>query len=524
MTSLQPTAHVARGALYMFIQGFLNSVIGLIYFIVLAHVLANHVDEMGIYTLLSFVLALVPMIGALALPSAATKYISQYLAENNSEKARAVVSRVLQLGLFASIIAFLVLFIPAEWLSTILFGTASYALLLRVLSASSAFSILSTDALSFLQGVQKIREVAVLGLGYTVIQATVTIPLLYLGWGLTAVVLGWLVGLVIIFIAGLFLTVIHVGVGSSPAPARPLMNFSIPLYISGSIGFFVGWVDQLLLAAILGQGTLGVYSIAVRAAAVPGLFSTSVVVALFPKLSELYAKQGSQSLEDAFKVSTRYSVLIGFPLIVGLAVLSYPLVLLFGGIQYIGAVAPLIIMCIATLANAFGVAISSIFLTLGRTKIVSILSIASVGFNLLLSYTALVQLNLGMVGTATARTLGAIFALGLNVYVLSRYMRVSFDKEAFWKASLACLVLIISVFAIDGVRLLLVFGYFRPDQLLILRLLLLPVYAVIAGFAYLIALIGLRTIKTRDIEIIKQFLPRRLDRIANWFERFAIAG
>jgi O-antigen/teichoic acid export membrane protein len=521
LTHIGPSARVARGATYLLIQGFLNAAIGLVFFIVLAHVLANRVDEMGVYTLLSFILALIPVIGTLALPSAAIKYISKYLAEDDKTKAREVVVRVLQIGSLASVGAFVILFIPAEPLSKIIFGISDYALLLRVLAFCSIFTILNTMTSSFLQGLQKIGHVAALGLGYTIIQATLGIVLLLLGWGLYAVVLGWLTGLIVISVVGLLLTARYVGFLGKLHPSKPLLSYSLPLYVSNSISFFVGWVDQLLLVAILGQETLGVYSVAVRAAAIPALFSTSIVVALFPKLSELYTKQGSQSLEDAFKVSTRYSVLVGFPLIVGLAALSYPMVILFGGVPYIGAVEPLIILCIAALANALGVAVSSIFLTLGRTKIVSVLSIVSVGLNMLLSYTALVPLNLGMVGTATARTFGAIITLALNIYVLSRYMQVSFDKEAFWKASLACLVLVIAVFALDGARMLFVFGYFRLDQFLVLRLLLLPVYIVIACLAYFVALIGLRTIKAQDVELAKQFLPRSLNRIAGWLERIA---
>jgi stage V sporulation protein B len=420
LESVGPTARVARGATYLLIQGFLNSIIGVVNFIVLAHVLADRVDEMGVYTLLSFILALVPIIGALALPSAATKYISQYLAENNKMKARAVVVRVLQLGLLASAAAFAVLFIPAEWLSNAILGTANYTLLLRVLAFCSIFTLLSTEASGFLQGMQKMWQLAALGFGYTLLQAIISISLLLIGWRLYAVVLGWLAGLAMISITGLLLTAKYIGVLGKPAPIKPLLNFSLPIYFSGAVGFFVGWVDQLLLAALLGQRTLGVYSVAVRAAAIPSLFSSSIITALFPKLSELYTKQGSHSLEDAFKVSTRYSVLIGFPMIVGLATLAYPLVILFGGVQYLDAVEPLIIICIATLASTFGMAIGSILLTLERTKIVSVLSVVSVGLSLLLSYTALIPLSLGMVGTAWARTLAAIAALGLNLYVLSR--------------------------------------------------------------------------------------------------------
>lgn len=491
--------------------------IGLAYFIVLAHVLTK--QEMGAYTLLSFVLALIPVVGSFALPSAAIKYISQYLAVNDHEKAKGVVSRVLQVGVASSVIAFLVLFIPAEELGIAIFGITGYGLLLRMLALSTIFAVLNVQTLSFLQGMQKMWQVAVLGAGYTLTQALLSISLLLLGWGLVSVVLGWLIGLAIISAIGLILTYKGLGVARRPYPIKPLLDFSFPLYISGTFSFLVTWVDQLLLAALLGQETLGVYSVAIRAAAVPGLFATSIVTVLFPKLSELHTKQGLSSLESAFKVSTRYSVLIGFPLIVGLATLAYPMVILFGGMQYVGAVEPLIIICMAALATAFGVAISSILLTLERTRIVSLLSIISVGLSFLLSYIALVQLGLGMVGTAWARTFAAVAALGLNLYALSRYISISIDKEALWKASLACVVLIVAILGLDFGRML--FSS-EPYQFLVFRLRVLPVYVVVAGLAYFLALVVLRAIRTEDVRLVEEYLPKRLRRVALWLERIAV--
>jgi Na+-driven multidrug efflux pump len=194
------------------------------------------------------------------------------------------------------------------------------------------------------------------------------------------------------------------------------------------------------------------------------------------------------------------------------------MVILFGGITYIDAVEPLIIICIAALAIAFGVAINSILMTLERTRIVSLLSMVSVGLSFLLSYIALVPLNLGMVGTAWARTFAAVAALGLNLYVLSRFIKISIDKEALWKASLACVVLVVAVLGLD-------FGRMQfssePYQFLVLDLGILPIYVIVAGLTYFLALIGLRAIKTEDIRLIKEYLPRRLSRVAHWLERIA---
>jgi len=525
LTNLRPTARVARGATYLFAQGFFNAIVGLIYFIILTHAVST--EEMGVFALLSFILAIAQVFGTFALPSAAVKYIAQHLAENDTEKAKAVVTRVLQVGLLASAVSFLLLFILAEPMSSLIFGNVSYALLIRLIALCSLFTILNLETTSFLQGIQRMRDVALIGLAYTLISTSVGVCLLYYGWRLYAVVIGWLAGFLITSVAGLILTAKYLGVFGKPYSIKPLWNFSLPLYVSGGISFWVGWIDQLLLVSYMSllygttvaQRILGVYYVAIRASTVPSLFSSSIITALFPQLSELYAQQGLNSLKDAFRVSARYSVLIGFPLIVGLAALAYPVIILVAGWQYIEATDPLIIISIAALVGTLGVAISPILLTLERTRIASLLAVVSVGLNFFLSYSALAFLRLGMVGTAWARTLASIIGLVLSLYALTRYVPVSFDKEAIWKASVASALLVVAIVGLDLVRM-----FFSPSSyhFLEFRLHLLPIYVAVGALAYFASLVGLRAIKKRDVELIYEYLPKKMKWVADWLGRIAV--
>jgi len=530
MTGLRPTARVARGATYLFAQGFFTAVIGLVYFIVLAHTFSAPSEQWqtGAFALLSFILSLVQIFGTFALPSAATKYIAQHLAEGDPKKARAVTARVLQIGFLASSVAFLALFVPAEWLSSLMFGTVAYAFLFRLMAICSIFTILYLEVAGFLQGVQRIQEVAIINLAYYGIHSSVGVYLLLNGWRLYGVVVGWLVGSLVASVAGMILTVKYLGFLEKPYPVRTLVKFSLPLYVAGGVGFFVNWVDQLLLVSYMGlvheaaeaQRILGIYHVAIRASAVPGLFSSSIVTALFPQLSELYAQQGSNSLRDAFRVSTRYSVLIGFPLIIGLTTLSRPIIILFAGGQYIEAVEPLIILSIAALVGAVGLSVGPILMTLERTTIVSALSIVSVVQSASLSYFALAYLGLGMIGTAWVRAIGSIISLALNLYVLKRYISVSFDKEALWKSSVASALMVLVIVAVDLMR---KFVSADPYEFLVVRLHHLPVYVVIGALAYFFALVALRAVKKRDIKLVEEYLPKSLRRVAAWLERFAVA-
>jgi len=464
---------------------------------------------MGIYWVLVFVLGLVQIAGTLALHSASTKYIAQYLAEGKPEKARSVVSRVLQITLLTSLILGALLFISAESLSTALFGTSEWTPLFHILTFASIFSILSPQMSGFLQGLQKFREMAAVNLSQTLAANVLAIGLLYLGWGLFAVVYGWLVGSVVTTIIGLILTYKFLGAFEKPHPIRPLINFSYPLYISGVLQFIANWVDQLLILLYLGEAGLGFYGWAVRAATVPNLISISIITALFPQLSELYAKEGTDSLREAFLVSARYAVLVGFPMLVGLATLAYPVMVVFAGMDYAEAALPLTIICLALLPTTLGIGINPTLLTLERTKIASMVTLIAILFNTIASYITLTNLDIGIIGPAWARFLAACIGFGLGAYVLKRILHVTFDREALWKASVASLFMAIAV------------TLSRALESFVYQVYLLPFYVIVGAVVYFFSLAMLRAIKKRDVALIQEYLPKGLKRLAVWLGRMA---
>lgn len=524
MTQASPTTRVARGATYLFIQGLASSVISLVYFVVLIGMLPER--EMGVYTLLTFVLNSVPIFGTFALPSAATKYISQYLAERNLEKAKSVVDRLIHVWLFPSVVFFSLLFLPAEFLSEFLFGSAEYATLFRLLAFCGVFVILTSFTQSCLRGLQKIGEFALINFVYAFLQSILGILLLFAGLGLLAVVISWLVGIAFSSVTGLILTLRYLGLTRKPHPLKPLINFSSPLYISNIVSFFVAWADPLLifsytsvvLGSIEAQKSLGIYYVAIRASMIPMLFSTAIITAIFPQLSELYTQHGLNSLKEAFRVSTRYLALIGFPMIIGLATLSSPIIIIFAGQEYSGAALPLAIISFAALPATLGVTISPILLTLERTKTVSVITVTSIFFNLATSFIALAYLKLGLPGPALARTFSAIMTFGLSVIALKRFFSLSIDTEAVCKATLSSLLMIIAIFLLDVARRIIMPS---PNQLFGITLQILILY-IIAGVAtYFLSLVALKTIKNHDIEMLHDYLPKDFKWIANWLSRLA---
>jgi hypothetical protein len=59
-----------------------------------------------------------------------------------------------------------------------------------------------------------------------------------------------------------------------------------------------------------------------------------------------------------------------------------------------------------------------------------------------------------------------------------------------------------------------------PHSFLVFRLLLLPVYVVIAFVAYFAAILALGAIEQQDLELFREYLPNQLKWVAKLLERF----
>lgn len=516
-SDLSAGARVARSATYVFIQGLASAALGVVYIVFLTRLLSP--DEIGTFGVLTFVLGVVQILGLLSLPSASIKYIAQFIAEGNRDKAKAAITRVLQITIIIGIAAFALIFILSGWISSVLSNSLLVVQpsVIQVLAVASFFVVLFYQLLGFLQGLQLIREMAALNMLYTVIQYGLGLYLVYAGYGVLGIAISWLIALIVSNLSALPLIGKNLGILGKPGELKPLLSFSFPIYISSIFGFLVQWVDQLFILPFMGLAIFGMYNIANRAAVVPGLVSSAILAALYPKLSQLYAESGKDSLENAFTVTTRYIVLVGFPLILLVAVLAYPIMILFAGASYAAAAFPLSLLCVASLFGTMGVAIGPSFFTMEKTWMASLTAFASIIADALLSYVLIALLGLGMNGAATAKIIAAIAGFFLGITLLREFIKVRFDTEMLWKVSVACVVMILALLGFDVMRQWLTSA---PNSFLAFRLILLPVYIVIGGAAYFFAIIALGAIRRDDVELFREYLPAKLGWTVALVERF----
>jgi O-antigen/teichoic acid export membrane protein len=519
--TITPQARVARGATFVFIQGILNAALGVVYVWFLTHTeeisgqLLFTESDFGLFAMLSFMFTLTTTLGVLALRTAAVRYIAHYIAEGEKDRAKSVVNLVLRVSLVTSLSIVALLLVLS---GTLAGAFESPPVVFQLLPVSSAFQVFFFQALGFLQGLQKIREYAIISMFYSVTHYAISLVLVYAGFGILAIVAGWVLGLIMSFVLSIVTVFRNMSSSTNVHPLLPLLRFSFPIYISMILTFIVGWVDQILLFAFLSQEALGVYNLAVKAAIVPNLVSTAIITSLFPKLSELRSVSGLEGLKYAFRISTRYAALVGFPLAIMVATLSYPIMILFATVRFVDAVIPLAIMCIAAIPSALNAATSPTLLSMDRTKRTATITLAVIVLEGVFSYTSLKYFGAGLGGVALSRLLAGLGGFLLGVYALRTILEIEFDLEAISKAALASVIMVLSLFLLEFLRSVI---YPTSYQFLVLRIRQLPIYVVVGAAAYLVALIALRALRNQDVQLLHDYLPPSLRRATSWLRRIA---
>jgi len=474
------------------IQGFINSTLGLLFFIILARSITK--AEMGVYAALISTHGVLFLAGTFGLSIAAARFISKLIAEGEHEKTSSASITIIKISIISSLFASAIYFVLAPYISLIFTKSVIYTDLFKLASI-----FVFTHALSFvvdglMQGVREFNGLAIIRIVGQAARVSVTILLLLMGYGLTAVLIGWVVSDIFITILPISFLRRYIGLRGDPYPYRPIVHFSIPILGSSLLSFISTYADVFLIMIYFMPENVGAYNVAVTASTVIlYVIITSLTNTLLPAMSRAYGKGGLKSVEEAFTKASRYVALICVPTGMGFAALSQPIVHLMAGTGYYETVLPLAVISISSIALGFAIPIIVGLQSLGETASIFRISIVALIVEILVGLVTIPIL--GIAGASLTRSVFFFSTLVYGVFTARRFLKIIFDQEAIWKSVVAGIVMAISVFAL---------------QVLYYSVILLPLYVAVGGFVYILALKSLRGLNDKDIIIIEGTLPKML--------------
>jgi O-antigen/teichoic acid export membrane protein len=485
--------NVPRGTAYITAQQLVIYASSFIYYVLLIRIL--NLSQIGEVSLLAAASAGFSTITQLALPLAATRFISSSIGGKDPSTAGAVARTSLRLVITIAAPTLLLSLLASPWIASTVFKDPNATSFLVV--AFTASFLLDLTALygAYFLGLGRYAEMTYQNVLYHPLSRGFGLVLAYKGLGPLGIPLGWAIGAS----AALLLSTSLLK-GKLPKadnfPARTLLVFSLPLFASALVILLQSWGDIALLQAILGQfGTTGAYYLVVTSVSFLSILWTPAAGALYPALSSSYTSEGPRGVSERLGVAMRLVNITVLPTGTALAVIApTALEAVYGPSLAAGAI-PFAILAVTIIFSAQSLLLITTLQAIGKTK--PILGISLAATILDLAAVALGARPLGTTAGALGRALLALGMMALSWWTLRRVLRVPL-AHGLSKALLVAILTAAPLAVID---------YAMTTNLHVTPLFRLPVLVVVFTISFLVVSRQLSVFTEADFELLENALP-----------------
>ena len=188
---------------------------------------------------------------------------------------------------------------------------------------------------------------------------------------------------------------------SAEYQTRVWIRSALPLLLVGGLAVINSQTDVLMLGAMIGTESVGIYNVAAGGAALITFILISINMALGHNVASLYAKKEMKRLQRVVTKSARITLLLSLPIAIGMIGFGYWYLLLFGQDFTQGRTA-LTILSVGQLINIAMGSVGLLLVMTGHERDAAIGVAISAGLNIILN--AILIPYWGMVGAAIATT------------------------------------------------------------------------------------------------------------------------
>lgn len=382
----------------------LNGALGALFYILLARFLGP--SDFGLLTVSIVTLTLIADIADIGTNTGLVRFVSLNLV-SNKEKAYKFLKLSLEIKLVTWLVAFLLIFFLAPYLSIQVFGKSELTLPLRLVAFGVGGMLLFTFATSMLQAYQKYFLLSAINIITNLLRLILIFVMSY--FVILNVENSLLVYAVLPFF-GFFITLLIIPTGkilqskSEFSLSRVFFKYNLPIAAFTIIAAFSSKLDTFLNAALLSSKDVGIYGAANQLVQVIPQIVAGLGLVAAPKFSSF------TSHKQMIVYLKKFQLLVSGLCILG--ILSLPIVVqlipIIFGLQYQEAVTPFIFLFLAMLVFLFSVPVHiSVIFYFARPDIFIWISIAHLLIIGVVGY--LMISNYGVIGTSITVLIGTLF-------------------------------------------------------------------------------------------------------------------
>ncbi len=365
MTKNTEMYNVPRGTAYLTSQQIILYATYLVFYALLARVLNK--SEVGEFAVLALIQALFTGVVSGSLPSAATRFISRCIASGDAQAASGVARTTLRLSLAIVVPVFIIAALFSPFLGGILRGAADPTNLLLLTFASALFGDLMLLYAAFFIGIGRYAQTLYQNLLYVPLSRGLGLLLAYLGLRVLGIMAGWAIGGAATILLSLYMWHGLLPRGGS-YPLRPILAFSLPVFVSMLITLGWQWGDMGIIYLLLGPVILGPYYLVVNSVSFLSVLWIPVNQAIYPALSASHSTDDFRAVSDRLAAAFRLINLSVLPIGAALAAISPTALEIVYGPQYVSEAITMSILSISSILVARGALLVTTLQAVGHTR------------------------------------------------------------------------------------------------------------------------------------------------------------
>lgn len=380
------------------------------------------IEEYGIWVQVMTTITLIPQISTLGLSFAMIRYLS---AEKNILKIKEGFYTILTIVFFSGFLSAVFILFFSKIIANLLFNGDIY--ITYLVSIAVLVVSIQNILLNYFRTFNKIKEYSLFYLIQTYLSLIIISVCVITNLGIFNAIVGLLISYIFTLIISFISIIIKIGFKIPKFhKAKEYLLYGTPTIPSNLSYWIVDSSDRYLIGILLGISFVGIYSPGYTLGNVLMMLSFPFSFILPTVLSQLYEKKEFKKVEMYLNYSLKYFLVIGVPSVIGLSLLSQPILLIITT-KDIAMQGYLITPAIAISSLLFGVYIilSNTLLLSKKTSIIGVIWSITAIINIILNFFFIPILKIN--GAALATLIAYLFVFIIGIYYSNKVIKIDFD-------------------------------------------------------------------------------------------------
>jgi len=409
--------------------------------------------EFGVYALAMTAFLFLAHISSLGLGDGCSRNIAFYRGKKDYKKVKDVMISSFEFILFSGIVASIILFLSADWISLNIFNTQELVIPLKILSFALLFWLLIDIIINIFRGFDRAKESVyfshlLTNAGKILFVAIVII----LGLSFEYIFYAFVANIIVVFLITAFyfkkkvpeeITNIK---KSDNSVKKDLLIFSIPLIFSGMSWLLLQGTDKFMIGYFMKEYNVGIYNAASTVSGFLSIFLVSFMFIYQPVGAKLYGAGKNLEIKELYQTITKWIFILASPVVMFIVLQPEVAISFLFGSKYLGATFPLLILFLTyTVRICLGPAGGSIIM-LGKTKQLMYIVASMAIMNIVLNWYFIPIY--GISGAAIATGISIMILSFLEIGYLYKISKMHPIKRVYIKIIVVFLALMIIVYLI----------------------------------------------------------------------------